>query len=84
MFLSFLFIVDIYVGVTLGIISVLLIILGLLLKYKSFTYVGYVSLILVIIIQTIYLWSSMPWWVYLLLAGIVLVVLAAIKESKRK
>lgn len=84
MFLSFLFIVDVYVGVTLGIISVILIILGLLLKYKSFTYVGYISLVFVIIIQTIYLWSSMPWWVYLLLAGIVLVVLAAIKESKKK
>lgn len=84
MFLLFIFNVNVYVGITLGIISVILIILGLIFKYKSYNYVGYVTLVLTIIIQTVNLWESIPWWIYLLLAGIVLVVVAAIIESKKK
>lgn len=84
MFLLFIFNVNVYVGVTLGVISVILIILGILLKYKSFSYVGYVSLILTIVIQTINLWGSIPWWVYLLVSGIALVIVAAVIESKKK
>ena len=55
-----------------------------MLKHKSFNYVGYISLILIIIVQTIDLWSKLPWWIYLLVSGIILVVVAAIKESKKK
>lgn len=84
MFLLFIFDVNVYVGITLGIISLILIIIGLIFKYKSYSYVGYVSLVLTIIIQTISLWGSIPWWVYLLLTGIILVVVAAIIESKKK
>ncbi len=84
MFLLFIFKVNIYVGITLGVISLISIILGLIFKYKSYNYVGYVALALTIIIQTISLWGSIPWWVYLLATGIILVVVAAIIESKKK
>lgn len=83
-YLVFIFNINIYVAITLGIISILFIVLGTILKHKSFSYVGYVSLILIIIIQTIDLWSKLPWWIYLLVSGIILVVVAAIKESKKK
>lgn len=84
MFLLFIFNINVYVGVTLGIISVILIILGILLKYKSFNYVGCVTLIITIIIQTVSLWGSIPWWVYLLISGIALVIVAAVIESRKK
>jgi len=84
MFLLFIFKVNVYVGITLGVLSLISIIIGLIFRYKSYTYVGYVALALTIIIQTISLWGSIPWWVYLLATGIILVVIAAVIESKKK
>lgn len=84
MFLLFIFKVNVYVGIALGAISLISIIIGLIFNYKSYNYVGYVALALTIIIQTISLWGSIPWWVYLLVTGIILVVVAAIIESKKK
>ena len=84
MFIIFIFNVSLSVGLTLGIISVLVIVIGLVFKYKSYSITGYVALILTVIIQTINLWSKMPWWVYLLITGIILVMLAALRESKKK
>lgn len=83
-FLLFIFKINIYVGITLGVISLISIILGLIFKYKSYNYVGYVALTLTIIIQTISLWGSIPWWVYLLVTGIIFVIIASIIESKKE
>lgn len=84
MFIIFIFNISLQVGLTLGIISVLSIIIGLVFKYKSYSVTGYVTLVLTVIIQTFELWGKMPWWVYLLITGIILVVLAALRESKKK
>ena len=84
MFVMFIFNINLQVGLTLGIISVLSIIIGLVFKYKSYNITGYVTLILTVIIQTFELWGKIPWWVYLLITGIILVVLAALRESKKK
>lgn len=84
MFVMFIFNINLQVGLTLGIISVLSIIIGLAFKYKSYNITGYVTLVLTVIIQTFELWGKMPWWVYLLITGIILVVLAALRESKKK
>lgn len=84
MFVMFIFNINLQVGLTLGIISVLSIIIGLVFKYKSYSVTGYAALILTVIIQTFELWGKMPWWVYLLITGIILVVLAALRESKKK
>lgn len=84
MFVMFIFNINLQVGLTLGIMSVLSIIIGLVFKYKSYNITGYVTLILTVIIQTFELWGKMPWWVYLLITGIILVVLAALRESKKK
>lgn len=84
MFVMFIFNINLQVGLTLGIISVLSIIIGLAFKYKSYSVTGYVTLVLTVIIQTFELWGKMPWWVYLLITGIILVVLAALRESKKK
>lgn len=84
MFIIFVFDISLSVGLTLGIISVLVIVIGLVFKYKSYSITGYVALILIVIIQTINLWSKMPWWVYLLITGIILIILAALREGKKK
>lgn len=84
MFVMFIFNINLQVGLTLGIISVLSIIIGLVFKYKSYNITGYVTLVLTVIIQTFELWGKMPWWVYLLITGIILVVLADLRESKKK
>lgn len=84
MFVMFIFNINLQVGLTIGIISVLSIIIGLVFKYKSYNITGYVTLVLTVIIQTFELWGKMPWWVYLLITGIILVVLAALRESKKK
>ncbi len=84
MFIIFVFNISLSVGLTLGIISVLVIFIGLVFKYKSYSITGYVALILIVIIQTINLWSKMPWWVYLLITGIILIILAALRECKKK
>lgn len=84
MFVMFIFNINLQVGLTLGIISVLSIIIGLVFKYKSYNITGYVTLVLTVIIQTFELWGKMPWWVYLLITGIILVVLAALRESKKE
>lgn len=84
MFVMFIFNINLQVGLTLGIISVLSIIIGLVFKYKSYSVTGYVTLVLTVIIQTFELWGKMPWWVYLLITGIILIVLAALRESKKK
>ena len=84
MFVMFIFNINLQVGLTLGIISVLSIIIGLVFKYKSYNITGYVTLVLTVIIQTFELWGKMPWWVYLLITGIILVVVAALRESKKK
>lgn len=84
MFVMFIFNINLQVGLTLGIISVLSIIIGLVFKYKSYNITGYVTLVLTVIIQTFELWGKMPWWVYLLITGIILVALAALRESKKK
>ena len=84
MFFINIFVIDISIAILLGTISIILIIIGYLLRYKELTYLGYISLILLVIIQTVYLWSKLPWWVFLLLFGIILVIIAIYNENKKK
>ena len=84
MFLMHIFVNNLTVGITLGMISLILIIVGIKFKYKSYSIMGYISLILTVFVQTLVFWSKMPWWAYILIAGIILIILAAIRESKKK
>ena len=84
MFLMHIFVTDLTVGITLGMISLILIMIGIKFKYKSYSIIGYISLILTVLVQTLVFWSKMPWWAYILIAGIILIILAAIRESRKK
>ena len=82
-FLSFIFNINIYVALTLGISSILVLIFGYVLNYKSFIYAGYIFTSLTIIIQTVHLWNKLPWWIYILILGIILLVIALVKELNK-
>ena len=84
MFLMHIFVTDLTVGITLGMISLILIMIGIKFKYKSYSIIGYISLILTVLVQTLVFWSKMPWWAYILIAGIILIILSAIRESRKK
>lgn len=84
MYLNYMFIIHFNVAITLGILSILFIIIGNIFKFKSLSYIGYISLLLNVIIQTSFLWRKVPWWLYLMIVGVILVIYATIKESKKK
>jgi hypothetical protein len=67
----------------LGIVSVLAIIIGMQFKAKIYLFSGIMTLISNILIQTKQLWLSIPWWVYLLIAGLVLIGMASYNEIRK-
>ena len=71
-------------SINLSILNKIFIIIGNIFKFKSLSYIGYISLLLNVIIQTSFLWRKVPWWLYLMIVGVILVVYATIKESKKK
>ena len=83
MFIPFIFELNIYVALTLGIISALIFILGFIFKQENLIYIGFIFSVLIILIQTFYLWKELPWWVYILVLGIILIVVAFIKEINK-
>jgi hypothetical protein len=66
-----------------GVLSLIAIIVGTQYKIKAYFLTGTAGLFLNVAIQTKGFWSSIPWWGYLLLAGIMLIVLASINEMKK-
>jgi len=53
-------------------------------NYGALFVVTLVSVLINIILLTRELWFSMPWWAYLLLVGVFLIIFAAKKESEEK
>lgn len=84
MYVLNIFIFSVDVAILLGIISGILILIGFIYKASEFKYFGYVSLILLVVIQTISLWQKFFWLIFLLVFGIALVIIAIYKESKKK
>ena len=92
-FVSFLFgilIIDALEGNTLndaliiGIISLVALIVGFIMKYKSFFLAGTGTILLNVYMNTNSLWGQMPWWFYLIIGGIVLIAAASFLEWKKQ
>ena len=78
------FTVDISIGLYIGIIGILLIIIGY--RDDAFSPIfkfGIVVTIINIIIQLFDLWSQIPFWLYLLIAGLGLIGFVMYKEIKK-
>ena len=71
-------------AIILGSLAVLSIALGFYFRYKSYFFTGIGVLILNVMLQTKPLWGNFPWWVYLLLAGSILILIASIYEMQKQ
>ncbi|RZT22682.1 hypothetical protein [Fictibacillus sp. BK138] len=71
-------------AIILGTLSFVSIIYGFISRQKSYFFIGMVVLLLNVLIQTRPYWGNMPWWVYLLLTGILLIGFASFNEFKKQ
>jgi hypothetical protein len=70
-------------GLLLGGLSLISIIGGMQLRKKSFFFVGSGVLIFNMFIQTRDFWGNLPWWVYLLVSGMILIGTASLNEMQK-
>ncbi len=68
----------------LGVTGVLMLVIAAILNNKKYVVAASITLSLMALYLTRDFWLSIAWWVYLFVAGVVLVVLAARKEGKQK
>lgn len=71
---------TVYDAIILGTLSLLSMLGGMMYKVKSFFFVGAGVLLLNVFLQTRPFWGAMPWWVYLLIAGTILIAVASYNE----
>ncbi|UOQ44478.1 hypothetical protein MUN89_00320 [Halobacillus salinarum] len=90
LFLSAYLVIDaidshtIYDAWIIGGLSLLSMISGMQLKIKSYFFVGMGVLVFNVMYQTRPFWGNMPWWVYLLVAGFLLITVASYNEWKKQ
>lgn len=71
---------TIYDALIIGSLSLISILAGMAYQMKSFFFVGAGVLLLNVFLQTRPYWGNLPWWVYLLIAGSVLIIVASYNE----
>ncbi|WP_144547104.1 hypothetical protein [Bacillus sp. X1(2014)] len=87
---SLLFIQDglasntIYDAIIVGTLSLLSLLAGMFLQIKSYFFVGAGVLLLNVFLQTRPYWGNMPWWFYLLIAGLILITVASFNEWNKQ
>ncbi|QGH35013.1 hypothetical protein GI584_13605 [Gracilibacillus salitolerans] len=67
-----------------GILSLVALLTGMKFQIKSYFLVGLGTLLFNVIYQTKPYWGNMPWWAYLLMAGITLIAIASYNEWKKQ
>ncbi|MFJ5624914.1 SCO7613 C-terminal domain-containing membrane protein [Peribacillus loiseleuriae] len=67
-----------------GMLALVAIIFGFIMKYKSYFLAGTGTILLNIYMNTKHLWGNLPWWLYLIIGGIVLIALASFFEWKKQ
>lgn len=70
--------------IILGVTGVLMLLIASIFNYREYVIAASVTLILLVLYITRSFWLSIAWWVYLFVAGVVLVLLAIKKESTGK
>jgi hypothetical protein len=67
-----------------GVLSIGLLFAGMQLHKKQYFAIGSGALVINGIIQTREFWQSLPWWAYLLIAGLILIGIASYNEVKKR
>lgn len=76
---------TIYDALILGTLALVSMLVGMNIRLKSFFFVGLIVLLLNFLLQTKPFWGNLPWWMYLLIAGALLIIVASYNEwSKQK
>ncbi|QIZ09523.1 hypothetical protein HFZ78_24945 [Priestia megaterium] len=75
---------TIYDAIILGTLSLLAMMAGMFLQIKSYFFVGAGVLLLNVFLQTRPYWGNMPWWFYLLIAGLILITVASFNEWNKQ
>lgn len=68
--------------IILGVVGVIMLIVAALFNQREYVILSSVTLILLILYITRSFWLSIAWWVYLFVAGVILVLLAIKKEKE--
>ncbi|WP_284035937.1 hypothetical protein [Neobacillus sp. 114] len=71
---------TIYDAIILGSLSLLSMLAGMYLQIKAYFFTGAGVLLLNVFLQTRPYWGNMPWWAYLLIAGLILIMVASFNE----
>lgn len=71
---------TIYDALIIGVLSLVSILGGIAFQLKSYFFVGAGVLLLNVLLQTRPYWGKLPWWVYLLIAGSILITVASYNE----
>jgi hypothetical protein len=66
-----------------GVILIVSILIGSGSRWKSLFIVGNTALLINIFVQSREFWASIPWWAYLLFAGMVLIITASVNEVRK-
>lgn len=75
---------DIIDSLIIGIASFLMLVISFLFKLKRWFITASVAMILIVFYMTREFWAKIYWWIYLLLAGLILIGLAAANEKSKK
>jgi hypothetical protein len=71
---------TIYDALIIGGLSLISLLAGMAYQIKSFFFVGAGVLLLNVFLQTRPYWGNLPWWMYLLIAGSILIIVASYNE----
>lgn len=75
---------TIWDALIIGILSLLSLLVGMQLQIKSYFFIGFGTLLFNVMYQTKPYWGNMPWWGYLLIAGVTLIGIASYNEWKKQ
>src|SRR5699024_10232100 len=71
---------TIYDALIVGSLAVISMLAGMYLRIKSYFFIGLSVLLLNLLLQTKPFWGNLPWWVYLLVVGALLIIVASTNE----
>ncbi|MFD0050567.1 hypothetical protein ACFVHQ_14740 [Actinomycetes bacterium NPDC127524] len=71
-------------AIVIGAISLAAILTGFFMKYKSYFLSGGAVLVFNVYMNTKSMWGSLPWWLYLIIGGILLIAAASFLEWKKQ
>lgn len=75
---------TIWDALIIGILSIVSLLIGMRYQIKDYFFVGVGTLIFNLIYQTRPFWGNLPWWAYLLFAGLLFIAIASYNEWKKQ